>query len=264
MKELKVQDLLGAGAHFGHLTRRWNPKMRKYIFMERNGIHIIDLQKTLDQLKKAQDAVAKIIRNGESILFIGTKKQASDIIRNEAERAGQFFVNHRWLGGGLTNFSTIRKSIKRMKNQEKMSTDGTYEKIGKKEILMIERELEKLTRVLGGIRDMNRLPGAMFIVDTRKESIAVSEAKKLGIPIIGMVDTNSDPDPIDFPIPCNDDAFKAIALITRAISDTIMEAGKARERQKEEEAAAKEEANKAAELPVEVVETAGEEAALAS
>ena len=224
MKELKVQDLLGAGAHFGHLTRRWNPKMRKYIFMERNGIHIIDLQKTLDQLKKAQDAVAKIIRNGESILFIGTKKQASDIIRNEAERAGQFFVNHRWLGGGLTNFSTIRKSIKRMKNQEKMSTDGTYEKIGKKEILMIERELEKLTRVLGGIRDMNRLPGAMFIVDTRKESIAVSEAKKLGIPIIGMVDTNSDPDGINYPIPGNDDARRSIDLYCNMMKETINDA----------------------------------------
>lgn len=223
MKEVALQELLAAGAHFGHLTRRWNPKMKKYIFVERNGIHIFDLKKTVELIKAAQNAIADIIRNGDQVLFLGTKKQARDIIKSEAERCNMFYVNERWLGGTLTNFSTIKKSIKRMKNLEKMSTDGTYDKITKKEILMIERELEKLGKVFGGIRDMNRLPGAIYVVDIKKEAIAAAEAYRLGIPIIAMVDTNADPDIIDYPIPSNDDAFKSIALITHAITDAVLE-----------------------------------------
>ncbi len=223
-----LQDLLIAGAHFGHLTRRWNPKMKCYIFMERNGIYIIDLKKTLDCLEEACQKIIEITGGGEDVLFVGTKKQARDIIKNEAERCGAFYVNNRWLGGTLTNFTTIKKSIKRLKNIEKMATDGTYDQLTKKEILRLERERDKLEKVLGGIRDMNRLPGAVFIIDTKKESIAVAEAAKLNIPIFGMVDTNCDPDPIDYPIPSNDDAFKSIALITRAIADAVLEGKSAR------------------------------------
>jgi small subunit ribosomal protein S2 len=248
MKEISINDLLASGAHFGHLTRRWNPKMRKYIFMERNGIHIIDLKKTAEMLKAAQQAVIEIVRNGDSILFVGTKKQARDIIRVEAERCNMFYVTERWLGGTLTNFATIKKSIRRMKNLEKKSTDGTYDKITKKEILMIERELEKLNKVLGGIRDMNRLPGALFIVDTKREAIAVAEARRLDIPIIGMVDTNADPTVIDYPIPCNDDAFKSIALIAHAIADAVLEA---RSGVAEQQGEAAEGADTAAETPEE-------------
>jgi small subunit ribosomal protein S2 len=240
MSKVKLQDLLAAGAHFGHLTRRWNPKMREYIFMERNGIHIIDLNKTLERLEHAQKAMMEVVHNGNSVLFVGTKKQASEFVRAQAERVNMYFVTDRWLGGTLTNFSTIKKSIKRMKNLEKLSTDGTYEKLTKKEILSIERDLDKLVKVLGGIRDMARLPGAMFIVDTKKEHIAVAEAKRLGIPIFGMVDTNTDPDPIDYPIPCNDDAFKSIALITRAIADAIAEGQSQRSREVPDTAAGSE------------------------
>ncbi|MFQ5706866.1 MAG: 30S ribosomal protein S2 [bacterium] len=221
--KVTLQDLLIAGAHFGHLTRRWNPKMKKYIFMERNGIYIIDLKKTLECLETAYQAVNDIVSSGEKILFVGTKKQAKEIIKSEAERSNSYYVDERWLGGMLTNFVTIKKSIKRMKNIEKMATDGTYDKIVKKEILRIERERAKLELVLGGIRDMNRLPGAIFVVDTKKEYIAVSEARKLNIPIIAMVDTNCDPDPIDYPIPANDDAFKSINLITHAMADAVIE-----------------------------------------
>ncbi|RMF70508.1 MAG: 30S ribosomal protein S2, partial [Calditrichaeota bacterium] len=194
-----------------------------FIFMERNGIYIIDLKKTLDCLQSACQAVIDITRSGERVLFVGTKKQAKDIIKNEAERCNAFYINHRWLGGTLTNFTTIKKSIRRLKNLEKLATDGTYDKMLKKEILRVEREKEKLQMVLGGIRDMNKLPGAVFIVDTKKEHIAVAEAAKLGIPIIAMVDTNCDPDPIDYPIPANDDAFKAINLVTHAIADAVLE-----------------------------------------
>ncbi|RMD91635.1 MAG: 30S ribosomal protein S2, partial [Calditrichaeota bacterium] len=241
MQDVSINDLLAAGAHFGHLTRRWNPKMKKYIFMERNGIHIIDLKKTVELIKAAQQAVIEIVREGDNILFVGTKNQARDIVKAEAERCGMYYVTERWLGGTLTNFATIKKSIKRMKNLEKMSTDGTYDKLTKKEILNIERELEKLMKVLGGIRDMNRLPGALFIVDTKKENIAVAEARRLGIPIIGMVDTNADPTIIDYPIPCNDDAFKSIALVAHAIADAVLEAkrGIEAEQQKQEAAAEK-------------------------
>ncbi|UCE08807.1 MAG: 30S ribosomal protein S2 [bacterium] len=224
MMNVSLQDLLMAGTHFGHLTRRWNPKMKKFIFMEKNGIYIIDIKKTLAMLEHACEEIANIVRSGERILFVGTKKQAKDIIRIEAERCGQFYVNERWLGGTLTNFITVKKSIKRLKNLDKMATDGTYEKLTKKEILYIERDKEKLEKVLGGIKEMSKLPGAIYVVDVKKESIAVHEADRLNIPIIGLIDTNSDPDLIDFPIPGNDDAFKSINLITRSIADAIIEA----------------------------------------
>ncbi len=231
---VSIQDLLIAGSHFGHLTRRWNPKMKKYIFMERNGIYVIDLKKTLDCLQKAYDAVVNFARGGEKILFVGTKKQATDIIKNEAERCNAFFMNDRWPGGTLTNFSTIKKSIRRMKQIDKMAGDGTYDKLLKKEILRLEREKEKLEIVLGGIRDMNTLPGAIFIVDVKKESIAVAEAQKLNIPIIAMVDTNCDPEVVDYPIPSNDDAFKSINLITRTIADAVIEGISAQAKPKDE------------------------------
>jgi len=218
-----LQDLLVAGTHFGHLTRRWNPKMKRFIFMERNGIHIIDLKKSLECLQQACQATSNIVRGGEKILFVGTKKQAREIIKSEAERANMYYVNERWLGGMLTNFSTIKKSIKHLKNIEKMSNDGTYDKITKKEILSLERERGKLENVLGGIRDMTRLPGAIFIVDIRKEAIAVAEANKLNIPIIAIVDTNCDPEIVNFPIPGNDDAFKSVGTITRVIADGVLE-----------------------------------------
>jgi small subunit ribosomal protein S2 len=223
MTNVSLQDLLIAGTHFGHLTRRWNPKMKKFIFMERNGIYIIDLKKTLDCLQKAYEAVAELVKSGEKILFVGTKKQAKDIIKHEAERCNSYYINNRWLGGTLTNYVTIKKSIKHLKNIEKMATDGTYDKITKKEILRYERERDKLEAVLGGIRDMNKLPSAIFVVDTKKEAIAVSEAVKLNIPIVAIVDTNCDPDLITYPIPANDDAFKSINLITHAIADAVLE-----------------------------------------
>ncbi len=219
-----LQDLLMAGTHFGHLTRRWNPKMKKFIFMEKNDIYIIDIKKTLTMLERASEAVANIVRTGERVLFVGTKKQAKDIIRIEAERCGQFQVNERWLGGTLTNFVTVKKSIKRLKHLEKMATDGTYEKLTKKEVMQVEREKEKLEKVLGGIKDMVKLPGAIFVVDVKKEAIAVQEANRLNIPVIGLVDTNSDPDLIDYPVPGNDDAFKSINVITHAIADAILDA----------------------------------------
>ncbi len=221
---VSLQDLLMAGTHFGHLTRRWNPKMKKFIFMEKNNIYIIDIKKTLVYLEQACNAVGDIIRSGERLLFVGTKKQARDIIRIEAERCQQFYVNERWLGGTLTNFVTVKKSIRRLKNLEKMATDGTYDKLTKKEILGIEREKEKLEKVLGGIKEMNKLPGALFVVDVKKEAIAVKEANRLNIPVIGLIDTNSDPDLIDYPIPGNDDAFKSINLITHSIADAVIEA----------------------------------------
>ena len=230
MVNVALQDLLVAGTHFGHLTRRWNPKMKKYIFMERNGIYIIDLKKALDCLQKAAVALSGAVRNGDKILFVGTKKQAKDIIKSEAERCNMYYVNERWLGGMLTNFSTIKKSIKRLKNIEKMSTDGTYDKLTKKEIMGYERERDKLEKVLGGIREMTRLPGAMFVVDTKKEAIAVAEANKLDIPIFAIVDTNADPDEVTYPIPGNDDAFKSINVLTHALADAVLEGLSAGER----------------------------------
>ncbi len=223
MAEVTIQDLLLAGCHFGHLTRRWNPKMKKFIFMERNKIHIIDLKKTLQYLKLAQDAISKIVREGGKVLLVGTKKQAKDIIRVEAERCDMPYVTERWLGGTLTNFITIKKSVKRLKNLEKKATDGTYDKLAKKEILSIEREKEKLEKVLGGIREMNHLPAAMFIIDAKKEAIALAEAVRLNIPVFALIDTNTDPESVDYPIPSNDDAFKSINIITHSIVDAIIE-----------------------------------------
>jgi len=223
---VSIQQLLMAGTHFGHLTRRWNPKMRPYIFMAKKGIHIIDLKLTKECIEKACEAVSQITAKGEDVLFVGTKKQAKDIIRTEAQRCNSPFVNDRWLGGMLTNFSTIRKSIKTLVEYEKKATDGTYELISKKERLKIEKERAKLEKVLGGIRDMNKLPGAIFIVDVKKESIAVAEARKLDIPIFAIIDTNSDPDLINYPIPANDDSFKSIGLITRMFTDAITEGQK--------------------------------------
>lgn len=217
-----VEELLNAGAHFGHLSRRWNPKMRKYIFMKRNGIHIIDLRKTQGLLEEAKNAAEKIVADGKRILFVGTKKQARDVIRDEALRAGTNYVADRWLGGMLTNFTTIRKSLKRLDQIEKMESDGTAENLTKKERLMLSREKDRLVRVLGGIVDMNRLPGALFVVDIRKERLAIKEARTLGIPVIAVVDTNVDPTPIDYPIPANDDSLKTIALITKEITDGVI------------------------------------------
>jgi small subunit ribosomal protein S2 len=224
MIQVTIEDLLLSGAHFGHLTRRWNPKMKKYIFMERNGIHIIDLKKTHGLLLDAGNSIANLIAEGRSVLFIGTKKQAKEVVKNEASRCGMNYVTERWLGGMLTNFSTIRKSIKRLNSIIKMETDGTFEVLQKKERLMLTREKGKLEKVLGGISTMNKLPGAIFLIDVKKEHIAVDEARKLGIQIYAIVDTNCDPELIDFPIPANDDAVKSIELITRVIADSIIEA----------------------------------------
>jgi small subunit ribosomal protein S2 len=209
--------------------------MKKYIFMERNGIYIIDLKKTLECLQQAYQAIVDLTKAGEKVLFVGTKKQAKDIIKAEAERSNSFYMNERWLGGTLTNYATIKKSIKHLKNIEKMATDGTYDKLTKKEILRLEREREKLESALGGIRDMNKLPGVIFVVDTKKEAIAVAEATKLGIPIVAIVDTNCDPEVIDYPIPGNDDAFKSINLITHAIADAVIEGSSTQQRRAAEE-----------------------------
>jgi small subunit ribosomal protein S2 len=224
MSHVTVQQLVLAGSHFGHLTRRWNPKMRPYIFMEKNGIHILDLKKTATLLEEAANRLGKIVADGQDVLFVGTKDQARDVMKDEATRCGMHYVSERWLGGMLTNFRTIRNSIRTLESMEEKQTDGTYERINKKEILQIERQKEKLERVLGGIRTMKRLPGAIFVVDTVREAIAVSEARKLNIPVFAICDTNSDPDVIDYVIPANDDAFKSIAIITKSLADAVDEA----------------------------------------
>ncbi len=234
-KAASVEELLKSGAHFGHLTRRWNPKMKEFIFMARNGIHIIDLKKTEQYLTEALEEVAKLSRSGKTILFVGTKKQAQEIIKTEAIRCGMPFVTHRWLGGMLTNFSTVRKSISRMEEIEKMKQDGTFDELTKKEGLMLERERIKLEQTLGGIANMTRLPGAVFVVDTIKEHIAINEAVKLNIPIIAMVDTNSDPDIPDYIVPANDDSARTIQLVTSLVADAIIEGNAEREAMKEEE-----------------------------
>lgn len=236
MARTNYQELLDAGVHFGHLTRKWDPKMGKYIFMERNGIHIIDLNKTMIKLEEAASAIKQIVKSGRKILFVATKKQAKEIIAQEAAAVNMPFVTERWLGGMLTNFATVRRSIKKMSNIDKMQKDGTYDVLSKKEKLMIQRERVKLETLLGGISDLNRLPAALFIVDVKKEHIAVSEALKLNIPTFAMVDTNSDPTPIDFPIPANDDASKSIDLIAKIIGKAIREGLEERKRDKEEEA----------------------------
>jgi len=224
MAQLKLEDLLKAGAHFGHLTRRWCPKMKPYIFMEKNGIHIIDLKKTVTLADDALNAIGAIASTGKEILFVGTKKQAKSIVAEQAERAGMPYVAERWLGGMLTNFSTIRQSIRRLNSIERMETDGTFDMITKKERLMLMREKEKLVRVLGGISKMTRLPAAIFLIDVKKEHIAVREAYSLGIPIFAMVDTNCDPGNIDYVVPANDDAIRSIELVTSAVADSIIEA----------------------------------------
>ena len=220
---IQIEQLLEAGAHFGHLTRRWNPKMSRFIFTEKNGIHLIDLRKTQVLVDIAKDAVHRISSAGRTIMFVGTKSQIKAIVEEQAKRCKQNYVSERWLGGMLTNFSTIRKSIKRLNTIDKMEVDGTFEKITKKERLLLTREKDRLRKVFGGIEDMTRLPGALFIVDIRKEHIAVKEAKILGIPIIALVDTNADPEEVDIPIPANDDSAKTVELISSLFADTILE-----------------------------------------
>lgn len=223
MPRVEVSELLASGCHFGHLTRRWNPKMRPFIFMERNGIHIIDLMKTQQLLEDACNAISNVVAEGKRVLFVGTKKQAKDVVKKEALRCSQFYVCERWLGGSLTNFTTIRKSVKRLTNIEKMETDGTFDKVTKKEVLSLQREREKLNGVLSGVVEMTRLPGALFVVDVKKEAIAVKEARRLGIPVFAIVDTNCEPDGIDYIIPANDDAVKSVQVITRVVTDAILE-----------------------------------------
>lgn len=241
MNKLEYKDLLEAGVHFGHLKKKWNPKMLPYIFMERKGIHIIDLNKTMENLEEASSAMKQMARSGKKILFVATKKQAKEIVSDAAQRAGMPFVTERWLGGMLTNFSTIRKSIKKMQSIEKMLTDGTAENITKKERLRLSREKAKLEKVLGGIAALNRLPAAIFLVDIMNEHIALAEAKKLGIQTIGMVDTNSDPTMVDFAIPANDDATKSISIITNYITESLIEGMNERQRDKDAQEAAEEE-----------------------
>ena len=223
MAVVSMKQLLEAGVHFGHQTRRWNPKMAPYIFTERNGIYIIDLQKTVRKLEEAYMFVREVSANGGTVLFVGTKKQAQDSIREEAVRAGAYFVNARWLGGMLTNFRTIRGRIARLNQLKTMQEDGTFDLLPKKEVIRLEHEIEKLEKFMGGIQDMKKLPGALFIVDPRKEKIAVSEAKKLGIPVVAIVDTNCDPDEVDYVIPGNDDAIRAVKLIAGTMADAIIE-----------------------------------------
>ncbi len=223
MAVISMKQLLEAGVHFGHQTRRWNPKMKNYIFTERNGIYIIDLQKTVKLMEVAYNFVRDVVAGGGSIIFVGTKKQAQESIKVEAERCGMHYVNQRWLGGMLTNFKTIRNRIERMIQLEKMETDGTFERLPKKEVLVLRHEHEKLLKFLGGIRNMSHLPDAIYVVDPRKEKIAVAEARKLNIPIIAIVDTNCDPDEVDYIIPGNDDAIRAVKLITSCMADAVLE-----------------------------------------
>jgi small subunit ribosomal protein S2 len=243
MATLTMKELLEAGVHFGHQTKRWNPKMQKYIFGERNGIYIIDLQKTLKKFREAYGYVRDLAASGGTMLFVGTKKQAQESVFEEATRCGMFYVNHRWLGGTLTNFATIRKSIARLKKLDEMSETGEYERLPKKEVIGLERERAKLQSALVGIKSMDRLPSAVFIIDPKKEKIAVEEAQRLAIPIVSIVDTNCDPTGIDYPIPGNDDAIRAVRLITSRMADAILEgAGTlAKEEAEAEEAAAAEE-----------------------
>jgi small subunit ribosomal protein S2 len=243
-KKLTYQDLLEAGVHFGHLTRKWNPKMAEYIFMENNGIHLIDLNKSLACLEEASFALKNIVRSGRKIMFVATKKQAKDIVSDEAKRLNMPYVTERWLGGMLTNFATIRKSLKKLSQIDKLMKDEAYTNLAKKERLMLTREKAKLEKQLGGIVDLNRLPAALFIIDVKREHIAVAEAQKLNIPVFAMVDTNSDPSVVDFPIPANDDAFKSISLITKHIGEVIEEALMERKKDKEEATMKKDEEEK--------------------
>ncbi len=230
MPVIEIEDLLKAGVHFGHQTKRWNPKMEKFIFGERNNVYIIDLQKTAKALARALAFVQKLAAEGESILFLGTKRQAQEIVLEESERCNMFFVNHRWLGGMLTNFSTIKQSIKKLKKLEEADKDGTYDRLPKKEVIRLEKSRVQLSKTLGGIKNMRQLPSAIFIIDTIKERTAVLEARRLGIPIIAIVDTNCNPDEIDYPIPGNDDAVRAIRLLTSKVADAALEGLQIREK----------------------------------
>jgi len=229
MAVVSMKQLLEAGVHFGHQTRRWNPKMKPYIFTERNGIYIIDLQKTVKKIEEAYDFVRSVAAEGGSIVFVGTKKQAQDTIKEEAERCGQFYVNERWLGGMLTNYKTIRSRVKHMQKLEAMANDGSFERLPKKEVQQLKKEYEKLKRYLGGIEGMNKLPGAIFIIDPRKERMAIAEARKLGIPTLAIVDTNCDPDEVDYVIPGNDDAIRAVKLITSIVANAVIEGREGRD-----------------------------------
>jgi len=220
---ITMKQLLEAGVHFGHQTRRWNPKMATYIYMERNGIYIIDLQQTVKKFDDAYEFIKSVVADGKGVLFVGTKKQAQETIRDEATRCGMYFVNQRWLGGMLTNYKTIRKRVFRLKELEKMENEGAFEVLTKKEVARLLNERERLERFLGGIKDMDKLPGAVFVVDPRKEKIAVAEARKLNIPVVAIVDTNCDPDEIDYVIPGNDDAIRAVKLISSKIADAVLE-----------------------------------------
>ena len=247
---IAVKDLLEAGVHFGHQTKRWNPKMKEYIFGERNGIYIIDLGKTAKLFREAEQFVTSLAAEGKTILFVGTKRQAQDAIAEEAGRCGMFFVNQRWLGGLLTNFTTIQRSLGRLRDLESMSTDGRYDVLSKKEVARIEKEKRKLQKNLDGIRQMQRLPDALFVVDTRNEQIAVDEARKLKIPVIGVVDTNCDPDQIDFPIPGNDDALRAIRLFASRVADAVNSGRGERDAVKVDEAPAADDRGRRAPRPV--------------
>ena len=247
MAKITTKDLLDAGVHFGHLTRKWNPQMAPFIFMEKNGIHIIDLNKSLKHLEEAAAALKGIVRSGRKVMFVATKKQAKEVVETEAKKLKMPYVTERWLGGMLTNFATIRKSLKKMQSIDKMMKEEAYQNMAKRERLMVTREREKLERVLGGIADLNRLPAALFIIDIKREHIAVAEAQKLNIPVFAMVDTNSDPNQVDYPIPANDDAFKSIQLITSYISASMEEGLQERKKDKDDNKLSEEaEAKKAA------------------
>ena len=249
-----MKNLLEAGVHFGHQTRRWNPKMSRFIFTERNGIYIIDLQKTVKQIEQAYDFVREIVADGGRVLFVGTKKQAQEAVETEAKRSGQFYVSHRWLGGMLTNYKTIRKRIERLKKLELMEEDGTFQRLPKKEVMKLRREAEKLEKFLGGIKEMDKLPNVLFVIDPKNEKIAVNEAKILGIPVIGVVDTNCDPDEVDIAIPGNDDAIRAVKLLTGTIANAIVEAKQGEQVETEEEAIVEEAVVEAEEVSEEVAE----------
>jgi small subunit ribosomal protein S2 len=234
MAKIEYKDLLDAGVHFGHLTRKWDPRMSPYIFMEKNGIHIIDLNKTLACLDEASNAIKQIVRSGKKVMFVATKKQAKDLVAAEAKRLNMPFVTERWLGGMMTNFATIRKSLKKMSSLDRLMGEEAYKNLAKKERLMVSRQKEKMETVLGGIADLSRLPAALFVVDIKREHIAIAEAQKLGIPIFALVDTNSNPNEVDFPIPANDDAFKSVSLLVKAFGEAIEEGLSERKRDKED------------------------------
>jgi small subunit ribosomal protein S2 len=246
MSKIEYKDLLDAGVHFGHLTRKWDPRMSPYIFMEKNGIHIIDLNKTLACLEEASNAIKQIVRSGKKIMFVATKKQAKDLVAAEAQRLNMPYVTERWLGGMLTNFATIRKSLKKMSSLEKLMKEDGYKNLAKKERLMVSRQKEKMETILGGIADLSRLPAALFVVDIKREHIAIAEAQKLGIPVFALVDTNSNPNEVEFPIPANDDAFKSVSLLVNAFGAAIEEGLSERKRDKDDAKISEEEEAKRA------------------